>query len=40
MLLCLDQNTTKLAKLGLDTGKSLADMVGTLLDIESFEANR
>ena len=40
MLLCLDQNATKLAKLGLDASKGLTDMVGTLLDIESFEANR
>ncbi|CAG5925388.1 Uncharacterised protein [Streptococcus pneumoniae] len=39
MFLCLDQNTTKLAKLGLDTGKSLADMVGTLLDIKGLETN-
>ena len=39
MLLCLDQNASELAKLGLDAGKSLADMVGTLLDIESLEAN-
>ena len=30
MFLCLDQNPPKLAKLGLDAGKSLADMVGTL----------
>ncbi len=29
MFLCLDQNTTKLAKLSLDASKSLADMVGT-----------
>ena len=39
MFLCLDQNPPKLAKLGLDTGKSLADMVGTLLDIKSLETN-
>ena len=39
MFLCLNQNATKLAKFGLDTGKSLTDMVGTLLDIESFESN-
>ena len=39
MLLCLDQNATKLAKLGLDTSKGLTDMVSTLLDIESFETN-
>ena len=30
MFLCLDQNATKLAKLGLDTSKRLTDMVGTL----------
>ena len=39
MFLCLDQNATKLAKLGFDTGKRLADMVGTLLDIKGFETN-
>lgn len=37
MLLCLDQNATKLTKLGLDTSKSLADMICTLFDIESLK---
>ena len=39
VFLCLNQNATKLAKLGLDAGKRFADMIGTLLDIESFETN-
>ena len=38
MFLCLYQNPPELAKLGLDASKGLTDMVGTLLDIESFEA--
>ena len=39
MFLRLNQNPPELAKLGLDACKGLADMVGTLLDIEGFEAN-
>ena len=39
VFLCLDQNPTKLAKLGLNASKGLADMVGTFLDIKGFEAN-